>query len=70
MRRFGGVVGKTTTAAMARRWRGDGTAMARRWCGDGSAVEQSRRRARSMKIGKPERVPRAERERTDRLLLG
>ena len=28
------------------------------------------RRARSMKIGKPERVPRAERERTDRLLLG
>ena len=50
MRRFGGVVGRTTTAAMA--------------------VEQRRRRARSMKIGKPERVPRAERERTDRLLLG
>ena len=35
----------------------------------GAAVEKRRRRARSMKIGKPERVPLAERERTDRLLL-
>jgi hypothetical protein len=38
MRRFGGVVGKTTTAAMARRWRGDGAAMARRWHSDGAAM--------------------------------
>ena len=58
-------------------WEGGGLHAAlrrRRWqnyyCGDGAAVEQRRRRARSMKIGKPERVPRAERERTDRLLLG